>query len=217
MIIILSSQDSAFKDQNLQEIKAKILTRPDSSQFDYDVFYGAKLEPEDLKKSLLSLPAVGSQRLIIIREAERLSQHNQNLVLEFAQKDDRTTVLVLEMTQTEAIAPLVIKLKSKAKFIQGQEEARANVFDLTKAISRDTPAQALQILDGLLTQGIHPLQVMGGLVWYWGSIRSTLRKADYQKGLRALREADVGIKRSRLEPGYALEMLVVKLSLTRAG
>ena len=51
---------------------------------------------------------------------------------------------------------------------------------------------------------------MGGLVWSWGKARSFARRENFQKGLVALQEADLNIKRSRLAPQQALEVLVVK-------
>ncbi len=60
---------------------------------------------------------------------------------------------------------------------------------------------------------VHPLQIMGALVWYWGKEGKACGKERFERGLKALEEADLNIKRSRLEPQYAVEKLVVELGL----
>jgi DNA polymerase III delta subunit len=54
---------------------------------------------------------------------------------------------------------------------------------------------------------------MGALVWYWGKEGKTLGQERFERGLKALEEADLNIKRSRLNPQYAVEKLVVELGL----
>jgi DNA polymerase III delta subunit len=48
-------------------------------------------------------------------------------------------------------------------------------------------------------------------VWYWGKEGRMLAKTKFERGLQALEEADLNIKRSRLNPEYAVEKLVVEL------
>ena len=54
---------------------------------------------------------------------------------------------------------------------------------------------------------------MGALVWYWGKEGKACGKERFERGLKALEEADLNIKRSRLDPQYAVEKLVVELGL----
>ncbi len=81
---------------------------------------------------------------------------------------------------------------------------------MTRVMAND-PAQALKILNELLEEGIHPLQIMGGLLWFWGKEKFRLKGDRYNKGLLVLQEADLNIKRSRLLPEHAIEVVVVKL------
>ena len=57
------------------------------------------------------------------------------------------------------------------------------------------------------------LQLMGGLVWFWGKLKQRISAEKFKKGLLHLQEADLNIKRSRIKAEYALEVLVVKLCL----
>ena len=81
-----------------------------------------------------------------------------------------------------------------------------------RAAERSRASEALQILANLYAQDVHPLQIMGGLVWFWGKQRQKISTERFKKGLAALHKADLNVKRSRLKPEYAVEKVVVELS-----
>ena len=120
-------------------------------------------------------------------------------------------MLVLESSEVTEKDSFVKKVKPFAEIVSFSVEKRSNVFDMTRAMSYKKPADALKILSGLISEGSHPLQIMGGLVWFWGKAGQRIGMQKYEKGLRALQDADLDIKRSRLKPDYAMEVLVVKL------
>lgn len=229
MIYFLLGQDRANKETKITDLKQKFLASqrgkppsPEAEKFDYEVLYGNKLDSQTLKKALLALPAVARKRLILIRDCHKLNAHNKNLIIEFvSRKDDVvSTVLILESGELSPNDSFVKKIKPFAKTptVAPSQAGRAgfpakktNVFDMTRAIGRRQKPEALSILSGLLSNDVHPLQVMGGLVWFWGKLRQQLASEKFEKGLLALQEADLNIKRSRLRPDYAMELLVVKL------
>jgi DNA polymerase III delta subunit len=105
-------------------------------------------------------------------------------------------------------------LSASAKVIRfGQSGKKSDLWGVTRAIERRNPSEALRILNTLLRDGDSPLKIMGGLVWFWGSIRNRVSAEGFKKGLLVLQEADLNIKRSRLRPDHAVEMVVTKLSL----
>ena len=81
---------------------------------------------------------------------------------------------------------------------------------MTHVMSR-SPKDALKILGDIFSSGTHPLQVLGGLVWFWGKTKNRLSSQNFNLGLRELQQTDLNIKRSRLKAEYVLEVLVVKL------
>ena len=121
-------------------------------------------------------------------------------------------VLVLEADRLSASDPFIKKIHKKADIFNFSQKERQNVFDMTKAMSSRQTAEALKILSELLTEGDQPLQIMGALVWFWRKIKDRLTAVRYVQGLQFLQEADLNIKRSRLRPDYALEVVVVKLT-----
>ncbi len=217
MIYLFFGEDSETKNRHLVELKQKFFPQKEALEFDYEILYAFKLDSETLKKALLALPVLAPERLMVIREIHRLSPHNKELIVEFLKESSQHASIVLDSDETQIDEDFIRKLKPSLKVVDCSKGEKTDVFDLTRAISFGKSVEALKILDGILSEGVQPLQIMGGLVWFWGKSRARMQSAEYQKGLRALKEADVNIKRSRLEPGQALEVLVVKLSLKEAG
>jgi DNA polymerase III delta subunit len=217
MLYILLGEDRLGKDQRLAEFKNKFCSKPDALLFDYEVLYGSNLDPADLKKSLLSLPSIAATRLIILKAVHKLSSHNKELILEFVNQDSDRACLVLDVDDADLKNAFMSKLLAKAKVEEFASRKKFNVFDMTRAMSARNPVEALKILDQLYAEGNHPLLIMGGLVWFWGRSKVSLPAARFKKGLLLLQEADMNIKRTRLEPEYALEVLVTKLCSLIAG
>jgi DNA polymerase III delta subunit len=212
MIYILLGEDRSAKDEKIAAIKKKVFQPLESPDFDYEVLHAIDLDPATLKKSLLALPAVASQRLVMIREAHKLTDHHRKLILESLAMQNPTTVLILDTD--EGFPQSFLKmLPAKAQVLRTTtQEVSQNVFDMTRAMASRQPQDALKILSGLLENGDHPLQIMGGLVWFWGKSKQRLPAQKFHQGLKHLQEADLQIKRSLLQPEYALEVAVVKLS-----
>jgi|SRR3989338_1000381 len=214
MIYFLLGEDPAAKDAKVAAWKQEYLAAPESSHFDYDVLYGTKCDPLTLKKALIALPAIAKKRIVLVHECHKLSEPNQKIITEFAASDHDHVLLILESLQWEATNSLVksvLKTKPSAKVVDTGRAAKQNVFDMTRAIAQQKSADALKVLSDLYSDGTHPLQIMGGLVWFWGSERPRMSASKFEKGLLALGEADLNIKRSRLRPEQAVELVVVKL------
>lgn len=214
MIYFLLGEDTAAKDAKITAWKQEYLASPEAHNFDFETLSGIKCDPAVLKKTLIALPAIAKKRIVVLRDCHKLSEYNQKLIVEFAASNHEHLVLVLESSQwepTSGFVKAVHKTKSSAKVVDTPRAAKQNVFDMSRAIGQRKSVEALKILSELDGDGIHPLQIMGGLVWFWGSERPRMSPAKFEKGLLALGEADLNIKRSRLKPQQAIELLVVKL------
>ena len=216
MTYLFLGEDTLAKDQKIAELKKKILVPPQSFQFDYELLSAAKLEPDVLKKALMAFAAIAAQRLIMIRECHRLSPQNQEIIFQFLEKSCNHAVLVLDADEWDHKNTFLKKVRRMVELVEFSTSSKLNVFDLTKAIDLKKESEALKILDHLTGQGIHPLQVLGTLVWFWGQARYSVSGEKFEKGLLALQEADLNIKRSRLKPEYAVEFLIVKLCSLRS-
>lgn len=207
-------EDEAQKQARIAELKKKLLQSEDAATLDYDVLYGDKLSAADLKKTLLSLPAVNPRRVIVIHHIHKLSAALQALICEQLALAEHLA-LVLEGVKSPFKAKSLGGVKAQT-FDYGLPEG-VNVFKMTDAMKSRRPDQALKVLAELFESGNHPLQIMGGLIWFWEKYGRRLPAGGHEKGLRCLQEADINIKRSRLDPEQAMEVCVVKLTALLAG
>jgi DNA polymerase III delta subunit len=217
MTYLFLGEDSVSKDTKISELKERILISPDALKFDYEILHGYKLESAILKRALVSLPSIAKQRLVVVRECHRLTAQNKEIILKFVKKPHTPTDLILDSNELSLDDSFVKSLGRFVRIVNCSKAERLNVFSLTQAISQHREVEALKILTNLFSKGEHPLQIIGGLVWFWGRSRDRLSLDEFKKGLLALKEADLNIKRSRLNPHHALEMLVVKLCFLEEG
>lgn len=211
MTYLFLGVDVIAKDSKIATLRKQIFSSGQGLDFDYDVWHAHKLEAETLKKSLLNLPAVSKKRLVIIRDSHKLTPQNQDILQAFIVEKSPHADLILDSEEWDQKTAFVKKVARFCEVVEFKSEKKLNVFDMTKAIDYQQDAEALKILDQLLSTGNHPLQIMGGLVWAWGKSRERISPQRFERGLLAMQEADLNIKRSRLKPEYALEMLIVKL------
>src|SRR5689334_11245017 len=112
MIYFLLGENTAGKDTKISAWKQEYLVSADANNFDYESLSGHKCDPAVLKKALIALPALAKKRLVIIQDCHKLSEYNQELILEFAGSNHDHIVLVLESAQWEPTHS-VIKSVSK--------------------------------------------------------------------------------------------------------
>ncbi len=212
MTYLLLGEDPLAKDQKIAELKEEILPSRDALAFDYESLDGAEVEARALQKALLTLPVMGRRRLIVLRAVHKLDAQSKEILLQcVAQKRDDVAI-VLDAGDAQASNAFMKSLAAHSKVINVATRKRQNVFDVTNALSARDPVEACAILNDLFAQGDHPLQVLGGLIWFWGKSRPRLSDENFRKGLEVLQEADLNIKRSRLKPEHGMELLLVKLA-----
>ena len=212
MIHLFLGEDGPEKERKISELKTECFGDSDAGQLDFDSLNAVKLDPALLKKSLIALPAMSSKRVVLLRSCEKLTLQNKKIILEFIPTDHKYVVLILDSSELSVKNKFFDELNRAAKVVRfGGAVKQENVFTLTRALENRNLPTALKMLDHLLEKGDHPLQIMGGIVWFWGKMKPRLSADGFKKGLLVLQEADLDIKRSRLKPRYAVEIAVTKL------
>lgn len=212
MPYLFIGENSSQKQELIAGLKDKFLSAQDSSRFDYEALYGHKLDPKDLKKALISLPAISSKRLIFIHDADKLSEHCKEILVEFFNSKPGHAEVIIECYSISDKDGLWAEIRRQSKVHETPKAAAENVFDMTRKMLGGRTAEALKSLNNLYEAGQHPLQIMGGVVWAWSNERGRVSSEKFEEGLRELQEADLNIKRSRLPAEQAVEVLVVKLA-----
>ncbi len=213
MIYLFLGSDLPAKDARITEIKNKFFKNSrEALSFDFDNLDAGELGADALKKALLSLPVIAPHRLIILRQVHKLKSADIQVLINFCRKPEKHCDVILESGEDT----LKGDLKDLPLYCKGVVMAlpeAPNVFDMTRLITANRSNEALKMLNGFYRADVRPLAVMGALVWYWGKEGKLLGKERFERGLKALEEADLNIKRSRLNPQYAVEKLVVELGL----
>jgi len=211
MNYLLLGEDLKAKDTRMAEIRSKYFKDPQALHFDLESLDAQGLAADTLKKSLITLPVLSPKRLVIVRNAHKLKAADTAVLMQFLRQPNAQVDVILESSQTELKGELkdAAGLCTSAVFGRGPQ---ANVFDMTRLMTAGKAKDALNMLEGFYAEGVHPLQIMGGLVWYWGKEGRALPREKFERGLKNLEEADLNIKRSRLEPEYAVEKVVVELT-----
>lgn len=216
MAHLLLGEDLKAKDAKIAQLRSAVFKDPQALNFDFESLDAFGLAADILKKSLITLPVLSPKRLVLLRNVHKLKAADAAVLVQFLQHPADHVDLVLESSETTLKGDLkeVAALCAVTVFGAG---TRDNVFDMTRLMGAGRAKEALHMLNGLYTDGVHPLQIMGGLVWYWGKEGRALPKERFQRGLRSLEEADLNIKRSRLDPEYAVEKAVVELTALLGG
>ena len=213
MIYLFLGEDLSAKDARIAEIKNKLFKNSEEAlAFDLDNLDAKELGDNALKKAFLTLPVIAPHRLIVVRQIHKLKSADIQVLINFCKNPAKHCDVILESSENTLKGDLK-DLPMYAKGVVLGKPEGPNVFDMTRLITAHRSGDALKMLDGFYAENVHPLQIMGALVWYWGKEGKPLGRERFERGLKALEEADLNIKRSRLEPQYAVEKLVVELGL----
>jgi len=210
MVYLFLGQDSLSKDEQLKQIKQQFFTCK-AQQFNQDTLYGGEIDLAGLQEAFLRLPAAGaSQRLIVIKDAQKLDERARAYLLAYATKPLPQIVLVLDISAAGTRKDeFVNRLARLCKVFRSKEFVPADTFVLGRSINSGRPDQALKILDQLLKNGEKPERILGGLRYTWE--REALPAAAAAKRLKFMLRADMEIKTGRIKPVFALEKLVISL------
>ena len=208
---LFSGPDRQAKDQHILSLKNRWLTSADALSFDFNTFYAAKLDLDAFQQSLASLPVVAQKRVIVLHNCEKLVARHQDFLKQYLAQPYSYVVLILDTDESDLKAAFFKAIASRVSVVHFGTSASKSVFDVTKAMSANQPAEALKRLKDLIDVGQHPLQLIGGILWFWKNNQLRLSADKKEKGLRLIQEADLNIKRSRMTAQQSVEVLVVKL------
>jgi len=208
---LFSGPDRQAKDQKILSFKNRWLTSADALSFDFNTFYAAKLDLDAFQQSLASLPVVAEKRLILLHNCEKLAACHQDFLKQYLAEPYPYVVLILDTDESDLKAAFFKAIASRTAVLHFGISASKSVFDVTKAMSQNQPAEALKRLKDLMDGGQHPLQLIGGILWFWRNNQLQLSADKKEKGLRLIQEADLNIKRNRMTAQMSVEVLVVKL------
>ncbi|MQY69269.1 MAG: DNA polymerase III subunit delta [Firmicutes bacterium] len=93
-VYLFSGEENYLKEDALRRIK-ETLIKPEFSQFNYDLLSGKEISGTELLNKLLTLPAGGGRRLILIRDAQKLNPSVKEKIIEYLESPSQTSCLIL--------------------------------------------------------------------------------------------------------------------------
>ena len=201
-------QDSPSKDIKLASLKKEFLDHS-TQHFDLDVLYAKELNLRDLQERLLSLPLGAKERVVVIRDAQRLKEEVKGFIAKYVKKPKGHIVLVLDMNKYSPRDEFIRQISGFSEVCRFKEDPHVDTFVLSRAIESRKPNYALTVLNQLLRDGEKPERILGGLRYSWEN--SNFPVLQVRKRLALLLACDLDIKTGRTRPDFALEKLVVNL------
>jgi len=208
MVYLFIGQDVPAKDIALKRIKEELLPLK-IEDFNLDILHADKLSLKMLQEKLLSLPFKSAKRIVLVRNAQELGTREEGFIAQWAERDNKNIVLVLDIYREDKKPQLIKNLNRHAKVVRFKEEVPANTFNLSRQIECRHVNQALKILSDLISQGERPERILGGLRY---SLESGVSDSLLlRRRIKLLLNCDIEIKTGKFKPVFALEKLVVSL------
>lgn len=93
-IYFFTGEDEFKKSLSVNKLKSKLSLPPDS--LDINIYYGKDINMTDVISSLDTPPFLSRKRLVIIKEAEKLSEADKNKLIPYFKKGARTSICIIE-------------------------------------------------------------------------------------------------------------------------
>ena len=117
-VVFLWGEESWLVDEAIRQIEALVLA-PEAREFDREAFYGDEVEPQAIVTAAQTLPWLGSQRLVLVREAEALPRAADPALLAYCKQPSPSTCLLFTAQRAEAsraLFALLLKLPWAVRF-----------------------------------------------------------------------------------------------------
>ncbi len=208
MVYLLIGQDVLAKETQLKKIKQELLPHQ-LQDFNLDTLYAKEITLKDIQERFLAIPLKALKRIIVIKDADFLNKESRNFILEYAKKQNKQLVLVLDFAQYDYKDEFIKGISKHASLLRFKETVDPDTFALSRQIELKKTDLALRILNQLLKNQEAPEKILGGLRFVWE--KQNMHNALAKKKLKLLLSCDLEIKTGRLKPAFALEKLVVSL------
>ncbi|MBP7836430.1 MAG: hypothetical protein KA022_03035 [Candidatus Omnitrophica bacterium] len=215
MLYLFIGQDSnpqgaplSSKDTRLKQIREEFLPKS-VEHFNLDTLYAESLKLKELQEKLLALPVKSPKRIVIIKNAQKLSSDVDDFIRRWAKQASKDILLLLDMEEQGRKEAFLRDIYKNAKVFRFQEILALNTFNLSRSIEQRNASGALTVLTQLLKDGEKPERILGGLRYAAENSRRSVPETRCR--IKFILDCDLEIKTGKLKPVLALEKLIIKL------
>ncbi|MGQ0810949.1 MAG: DNA polymerase III subunit delta [Nitrospiraceae bacterium] len=116
-LFLIVGEEDYLRDQSLAMIKSLVLGEDATGGFNYDLFYGGDCEVNEVLTCAVEVPVFASQRLVVVKSADKIPAHDAEKILPYLQSSCDTTCLIF----------MAAKLDKRLKFTQALAQRAATV------------------------------------------------------------------------------------------
>jgi DNA polymerase III delta subunit len=211
-VYLFVGTDSLSKETRIKKLKIELLA-PGVRDFNLDILSAPGLRLKDLQERFLSLPAGSPRRMVVIKEAQDLSEEVRSFLKKYLPRARPEIILILDFSRDDLRDEFLQFLCRYAQRYTFFNQPPPDAFALSRRIGENDARGALNVLHELFKQGEKAERIMGGLRYDWE--KKNLPPLEIKRRLRLLLACDLEIKTGRLKADFALEKLVVSLCAFR--
>lgn len=208
MTYLFVGEDEHSKDIELKRIKQELFA-PQLESFNFETLYAKELDLRTLQKKFLQFPAKATRRLILIRDADKLSPDVKEYLLSYFRRPFSHVVLVLDVRRIDRRDSFFNRISGPRKLVNFREPIELSAFTLARQVLQRRLKPALNLLRQLLLKGERPEKILGAIRYQLN--QEMLDPEERKKKLSFLLNCDIDIKTGRLKPEFALERLFLRL------
>ena len=207
MNYLFVGEDEFSKDIKLSKIKRELFS-PQLESFNFDTLYAKELNLKTLQEKLLLLPVKARQRLILIKQTQKLSSSIKEYLSSYLKNPLKHVSLILDVRGANKKDMFFTRISSLVRVVNFWESTQINSFTLAHQVLQRRAKPALRLLRQLLLQGEKPERILGALRYQLREQRLDVK--DRKRKLDLLLNCDIDIKTGRLKPELALEQLLFR-------
>ncbi len=170
VIYFLSGSDESGKQAFVDKIKSKLLLKDQS--LDYNSYYSDEATISDVTQPLKPPPFSAKSRLVILKDAEKLTEEDRQALVSYFENPSRQSVFVITTKKgLNAADALSIAAKKHAKCVDFSLNTESSLpqneaFKLLDEISLKKQRPALKSLIMLMRDGKEPYEILGLIGWH---------------------------------------------------
>ena len=183
-VYLLAGSEQLLRQRELARLKAAHLDRA-SGEFNFNLFFAGCDPVQKALESALTLPFLGSKRVVLLRLVENLSSEEQDCILSYLKAPSSQTILILETEKDDLREPFLNKLSSLSKIIScrplEERETLGWIKQEAKARGKFIEDEAVRILVNNLGRDLGLLSnALEAAILYIGA-RATIKAQDVAK------------------------------------
>jgi DNA polymerase III subunit delta len=119
-VYLIAGEDDYLREKSIKAIKEKVLTPSQKTQnTNYKIFYAQDSKAEEITDSARSSSFFENKNLILVREADKFSEGDKDLIVKYSKNPNKKTIVVLESSDKSILKDRKFKeLSFQAKIIK---------------------------------------------------------------------------------------------------